>query len=143
MTIEDGLYTYLSSAASVVDVVGSRIHAQIRPQGEVLPAITYQRISSTHERHTTGASGIANARLQIDCWATGNGGYSRAKDLAERVRNAIDGYRGAMGQDTVKSVVLENQTDDYFASDASADVGTYRVSSDYMFWFTESIPTFT
>ena len=123
MTIEEGLYSYLSTNVGVSALVSTRIYPGTLPQNWTAPAISFQRISGVRLRRLSGPVGRATPRIQIDCWADS---YSGAKALAEAVRSAMDGYAGLMGTTTVGSVVLETDIDFY-----EPDTNVYRVSMDY------------
>ena len=123
MTIEEGLYDYLSSDVGVSALLSSRIYPGTLPQNWTAPAISYQRISGERNRILSGPDDRATPRIQIDCWADS---YSGARALAEAVRSAIDGYAGLMGTTQVGSVVLESDTDFY-----EPDTNVYHVSMDF------------
>jgi len=123
MTIEEGLYDYLSTDVGVSALVSTRIYPGTLPQNWTNPAISYQRISGERVRNLTGPAGRARPRIQIDCWADS---YSGAKALATAVRSAMDGYAGLMGTTRVSSIVLESDTDFY-----ETDIQVYRVSMDF------------
>lgn len=123
MTIEEGLYDYLSTNVGVSAIVGTRVYPGTLPQNWTKPAISYQRVSGVRFRNLAGPAGRATPRIQIDCWAES---YSGARTLAEAVRSAMDGYAGLMGTTTVGSVVLESDIDFY-----EPDTDIYRVSMDF------------
>ena len=123
MTIEEGLYSYLSTNVGVSALVSTRIYPGTLPQNWTNPAISYQRISGVRVRNLSGPAGRATPRIQIDCWAES---YSGAKALATAVRSAMDGYAGLMGSTRVGSVVLESDLDFY-----EPDIAVYRVSMDF------------
>lgn len=145
MSIEAALYAHLTANAGVAALVGSRVYPMGSvPQGAAFPRITYQRISSVHEHHQGGVAGLAHPRLQVDCWAQGASGYAAVKALAEAVRMALDGRRGAMGAGDaavdVRSVILEGQSDGWEPPTDSSAVGVHRVRMDFIIWHAERVP---
>lgn len=107
----------LLEVATVTDLVGTGTAARIFPMQlpqalEVWPAITYQVVSGRPEYNLQGAAGLAEIRLQIDCWAAQRGkadAYAQVRELAEAVRGALSGYRGTVGGHTIQSCFLESR----------------------------------
>jgi hypothetical protein len=89
------------------------------PQNCTLPAITYQRISSSDQHVLDGRSSMENARIQIDVMATT---YAVTKSLASLVVTAMEGastFSGLMMTDL-----------DMWEDEAEC----YRVSMDFSVW---------
>ncbi len=131
MTIEDGMYTELTSDAGVSALVGTRVHPMLRPKGGTLPAITYQRISSIRDNSLDGPMDYVSYRIQIDCWA---GTYAQAKALGDAVRAALNGVSTTLGGEAVQFVTLESDNDEL---ENDGDTRHYRVSQDWMITLTE------
>ncbi|OAN53894.1 hypothetical protein A6A04_13460 [Paramagnetospirillum marisnigri] len=96
------------------------------PQRVTAPFVTFQRISGTRWRTITGPTGMAQPRIQIDAYATT---YAGAKALATTIRQAIDGYRGAIGGVRVGGIALVSDQDLY---EGDVNPALYRVSMDFM-----------
>lgn len=101
MSIETGLRTHLINDTDVAALVANsdspttyRIYPLRLPQGYTLPAISYQRISADRTHTLSGPIGRVWPRFQVDCWAES---YSTVRDLADKVRLALDGHKGSMG----------------------------------------------
>lgn len=144
--IEQGLVTYLLARAGVTALVAARIYPEIVPQAEKgednYPAITYQVISEPNVRSLSGASGLAYPRIQINCWSRR---YSVTKALRNAVRDALDGYRGSMGDVTVHECSKESErtlTDELPATAGVRAARVYGRSMDFEIWYQESAPTF-
>lgn len=84
---EGQILATLLADAVVSGLVANRIYALVSPPGAPVPLITYQRISAIPINSLRGASGVVQARIQVDCWAAT---YEQAKDLAQAVRAALD-----------------------------------------------------
>ncbi len=90
MTIDEVLYTHLSTDSSITDVVSTRIHNGAREQGGALPAISFSEISGESEQDVTGASvGLGKTLFQIDCYAATS---KAASALRELVRLSLQGH---------------------------------------------------
>lgn len=101
--------------------VAGRIYPLIRPQDSLLPAITYQRISSDRGPSLGGhESALTNIRLQVDCWASS---YPVVKALAEEVFAALTVASGAL------RALLLSDNDLY-----EEQPRIYRASMDFSVW---------
>ena len=140
--LETGLYAYLAASTPITALVSDRIFPNAIPPAESFPCITFNRLSTEQPHHMTAAAGVQSARIQVDCWAKGRGGYSSAAAIAEAVRDRMDGYRGTMGTVTVKTTHLHEQRDDYEAPTDAAELGVFKVSQDYLIWYSVSAPSF-
>lgn len=116
--------TRLNAWTDLTALVGTRIYPMQVPQGAVLPAVTYQRISTIRAQDLRGSTGLADPRIQVDSWAES---YTTAKAVAQEVRRALDGY--ASGDAT--ALILSEL--DLLAQDGQR----HRVSQDYSWWHTE------
>ena len=113
---EQALRKILTDNAAVSAVVSSRIYALSVTQGESLPAITYQLDTTEPVAVLAGHAGMTNNEFEIRCIAES---YATVKDLAEKVRLALDGYSGTVsvtGTDAGDSVEVN-----WINHDRSAD----------------------
>ena len=125
MTIEKDIHYALSDDADVSTLVSSRVYPMKLPQGWTLPAITYQRISGERAHCLGGPSGRARPRFQIDCWAED---YDGAKDLADKVRLCLDGFKGNINTESdVGGIILEGDRDIW-----EEEINIYRVTMDFI-----------
>lgn len=107
MTIEDGLKSLLSAQPAIVGMIGDRIYPNEAPESSVLPRIVYFLSGNERDHVMSGGDGAPKATLTLEC----QGSFDQAKDLAEVVRNVLDGYRGYAGEVFVKGCFFEDQTD--------------------------------
>lgn len=129
MTLETALRTYTLADATVTALAGTRMYPRKLPQGPTLPALVYQRIDTRREHDMAGPDGLPRPRLQVTAWAAN---VAAAWDLANAVRERLDGYRGAWGDVTVGSCLCvgERDLDD-------PDAGRVGVIQDYLIQFAE------
>ena len=146
MSLIAGIIAYMTSQTGITDEMfqssADHITPQKRKEGYGLPAITIQTVSHRHEQHMTAAAGIANATIQIDCWAAS---AIAARTVADEVRAELDGYTaaaGKMGAVDVRRVSLINESDNYNTAGDGSDAGTYRIIQDYSIWHLENVPSF-
>jgi len=130
--IEAALRTHALASAPLVALVGGRIYPSVLPQNPTYPAITYFRVSGPRLYDHGGASGMAEARIQFDCWAST---YSAVKAVAAALRVALSGYSGTVGGVTIASIYLDSEIDSYEPNEG--DTGDRRVSMDFMIRYYE------
>lgn len=150
MNIVAAFIQYLLSVSEVSAAVGTRIRplrtvqnpvkgktAAMLGDGDTLPRITVDRISNPRNPCLTGATTLANPRLQVDIEAAT---YSSAKEVAEVLRNCLDGYRGHMADVFVDSCLLEDERD--FEDDSAGldSAATFGVSMDFILHHQEDVP---
>jgi len=125
--IRTGLFAFLSADPGVSALVTAdgtvRIFPIKLPQGEKRASVVYTRISGQSEYTMQGADALARSRMQIDAWAPT---APAASDLANKVKDAINGYRGAMGSVNVQGVFMDNERESY-----DDVVQLFGVSRDY------------
>jgi hypothetical protein len=134
-TIEEGLKARLLGVAGVVALIVDRVYAIRLPQTVTTPAVTIQRISTPrlHSHDTSGSTGTAHPRVQIDAWA---GTAASAKAVTDQVRAALNGYRGTVTVGT-KTVIIQAALINDERASFEPDSGLYRTSADYVVWHTE------
>ena len=140
--IEYAVRARLLAVAAVTNLVGGtttpRIYVAEMPQVErpVWPCITIHLISGAPEYHIDSAAGVAEVRLQIDCWSGKRpnvDAYDEARRLGEAVRGALSAYTGTISGETIQSSFLTQRRAPY---DDGSEV--YRESQDWMIGYTEA-----
>jgi hypothetical protein len=126
MTAEEALVARLQASPGVTALVGSRIYPMQTPQLAVMPSITYQRISTVRIQGLRGSTGLADPRIQVDCWADT---YPSAKAVATEVRKSLDGWDDG----DVSGLILGEL--DLLVTDGRR----HRVSQDYSVWVNEEV----
>lgn len=117
--IETDIYTVLSTSTAVSAQVGNRIYALTRPQDDALPAVVYQRVSTSPVVSMLGDSGLDSVRIQISCYART---LFEAKSLSTAVRTAIT---GAATLKSVTVMVVDGQ---------DPETRNFRVTTDFNLW---------
>lgn len=115
--MEDEVYAVLSGAAAVTAIVGSGIYLARMEQGAALPALVFQRISTTPSSTLSGINPTTRARLQVDAWAET---FAEADALAAAARAALL---------LSKSIWLDQR---YLFEN---DTRVHRVSMDFSVWY--------
>lgn len=107
-TIEDAIFTLLSTESTISDIVGTRIYPLFAEQDEPLPHIIFQQISGNRDHTYDGASGFTQSRYQFTCLATT---YKGAKALFEAVRMFFDGFKGTVLGVEIQANLFSNEID--------------------------------
>lgn len=144
MSIKGDLVTYLRAFPGLTALVGTRVAFHHAAQswrtsaGAVQASVVIQQIDGDHKHHTRGATGRVIGRFQLTCIDDdGVGGEA----VAEQVRQALDGYRGAMGSTWISMCNLADQRSEHVPPSDGGGLGTYVESMDYMIGWTVTVPT--
>lgn len=139
--IEEAIYAKLANDPLVRPLITTanvvRCYRMAARQDAAMPYIVMQRIDTASVQNTTGLSGLARARVQIDCYATKP---AAVWDLAEKVKLSLmkDGW--AVGLHTVQGVThLDTRELPVGPFDGRGEP-IYRVMQDYGIWFGEEVP---
>ena len=156
MTLEDGLYAHLATAATPADSALAAVRAQLADPDPIVirrlwamqlrqgvdrwPALTYQRIGDGRRVWSHGGpNGLVETRLQLDAWAhdtpTARGDALTAS-LADALRRAFDGFVGQWGTVSVQQVRLDSERAMY---DPDLAAQLWRRSQDYLVWYEEAV----
>ena len=106
--IGKAIFARLGAVSAVTALIASRVYPFPAPADGARPYVTYQMIGNPRERALDGVTGLARARMQLNCWAVTP---VEAESLAEAVRQALEGYAGTAGGVTVKHARSEDEGD--------------------------------
>jgi len=138
MSVETALVKLLIDDSDVNTLVGSRIYPNYVPQGVTLPAITYQEISGVRDTHMTGASGLVQARFQINCWCKT---YPDSRTLANYIRIALspatDDYPKTVVGTYISAIMLLNENDVPSIYGDNEEKSGFGKMLDFSVWFKE------
>jgi hypothetical protein len=93
--------------AGFTGLAGSSVYPLRVPQGKPLPAVTYQRISTSPTDCKESVSALDNLRVQLTVFSEQ---YEELEGISHAVRAALDGYTGTVLQTNVTGKFL-NETD--------------------------------
>ena len=116
-------------ADGTVSGITTRIQPMALKQQGSLPAITFQRISTTPQNHATGTTTTQSCQVQVDCWAST---FDAARILGDAVEAALNG-KSETGPPVVSQYHMTSRNDDMETPQAGNDVSLtiYRDSQDY------------
>lgn len=126
MRAEKVIKALLDAASGVAALVGTRMYAVTRPEGDSLPAIVWQQITDMPMPPINASAGaeLARARMQVNCLGASP---EDVKTVLEQVRLACHLKSGTLGGVTVVSVLQDVTGSDIYDS----AVDTYSQSIDF------------
>lgn len=123
--IDDAIYTQLAGNGAVAAIVSTRIYLMKIAQGAVVPAITFQKVSSIPANTIDNTkSSLDASRYQVNSW---DKSMRAAKALALAVRSALDGLNSTVAGSRIFGIVLLNELDFY-----EDDTGLHHVAQDFL-----------
>lgn len=128
MSVESELRSVLLANSAVAAAVGTRVYPSMRVEDTALPAIVYTTRRSDSEQALAEQPRLAKSAIRYECVATT---LATARDVAEKVRQAIAGRTAALG--SIGSVAVRHiATEDYFIEpfDGSGD-GLFSVTAEF------------
>ena len=136
-TPENAVYHRLVSHPGVARIVGFQVYPVAVPKGADFPFIVYRRANIRREHALGGPILMPELNLQIASWAMT---FEEAREVAEAVRQALNGHIATIAGVTISDMRLVSETDDYL--DPSA-VGAqlppaYETRQLYQIRWTES-----
>ena len=137
-TIEEAVYSRLTTFAGLADLIDMRAYPLIIPQDAALPAVAYQTIDSNPRHSLTGRSGLTETRVQLTTVAAD---YATAKRVDRQVRAAFDAVSFTVLATTtdpgvhVQGAFIDNASDDYDAVTLAPEAAPI-VRTDVILWHT-------
>jgi len=134
MSVEKALCTKLNDTPAVTDIIGINIYPNVLEPAAELPALVYQQISGARDHVMAGPSGLASPRFQLTCWAET---YAKADELADAVRQTLDGYAGTVDSVVIQCIHLLDEADMPSVRPDSREQKRYGKRLDFQVWFKE------
>ena len=126
----------LAAAPLVADLAGDRVYPVIAPASAALPFVTWRRQAVQREATLSGPSGIATVTLAVDMYATT---YEGVRELADRCRETLDGFNGALGNwISVRNVSLLSESDGFVQLAGGELPAVYSVTQTYTILWQET-----
>jgi hypothetical protein len=107
-TIDDAIYTLLTSDPNLAAQIGDRVHPIRMPQEPTLPALVYQLISGGTSYSLSGDSRYRDAMFQVSVFDTT---FFGCTELVEKVIRSLSAFRGTAGGIDVQMVRHNNTID--------------------------------
>ena len=130
--IEASIRSILTADTDVTDLVSTRVYPYMRQQGTTFPAIVYELDDTEPQQGLDGFQSLTRCELTISQIAET---YSGAKDLASKVRTALNGYSGTSEGIAIKSLVHDNDIGIVEDSQIGNSRGVSIIDSSYVIWY--------
>jgi hypothetical protein len=126
--MEEALIAKLLATTAVTALVATRVYPGVRPQASLLPAIVMNIVSKNPSYSDDGEDGIAEARVQFDCWGAT---YTDAKKTARAVMAALSALDETVAGVRFRYITLDLEHD---LSETGADAAAYpfRTALDFI-----------
>lgn len=126
---EQTIVDQLEASPPVVALLDQRIYPVIAPASAALPFATWRRQAVQREMTLSGPSGMPVVTLALDIYDTT---YAGVREIADRVREVLDGFRGGMGNYARVALVNLLNESDGFVQLAGGDLPpVYSVTQTY------------
>lgn len=116
--IEQTFVEVLAGDSSVTEICDQRIYPMTIPQDVELPAVVFQRVSTTPTTSVDGDTELDNVRLEVSCYAPT---LLEAKQLSVAVRAAVN----ASDMSAVPVMMIDMQ---------DPETKSYRTIVDFNIW---------
>jgi hypothetical protein len=126
--MEEDLVSWLRADAALWP--GATINWNARDRAAGLPALVLRVITRNPDYTLGGPSGLAETRLQADCYGAT---YLAARTLARAVEARLSGQRFIHGATRFSGVFMNGSRDDFMAEANGADK-IHRVMLDFNVW---------
>lgn len=120
MSIEGALTAYLLADTALKAIIGTKLYPDELPQGTVLPAVVYTKISDQKDHTLTGMSNLHRPYIQFTAFGTTK---AQAVSVSNRLQVLLNDYHGILSGVVIQQIELQNELS---TKDVSAD-GTTRV----------------
>jgi hypothetical protein len=129
------LMRHLLATPNAARLVGRRVYAMIAPTSATYPFISYRRTSIQREQAMQNPVGVPRVSVDFEVYA---GSYEQARETADAVRAALDGYGGSALGCTVSQTSLESEADDFVTLQEGGLPPAYQITQTYDVWWQES-----
>lgn len=103
--IEDALWAHLISRESLVGVNIYPLHLPQNPKQNILPAISYNRITSGDEYDLSGPISYVHPRFNLHVWANT---FNETKRIADNLKEELNSYAGFFEGTEILHVAIRN-----------------------------------
>lgn len=134
MTIEQALFTHITTDSTIAALMGLRLYPNKIPQGQPLPAAQYTQQAGKREHTMQGPAGMVDSEYTIICYGTT---YAAAKELAEAVRKRMDGFSGVVEGVTIDVIILTDELDVPEFKPSTDILSRYGKQLTFTVWFKE------
>lgn len=130
--LEPAFRILLVNDPTIAPIVGDRVYMNVRPADERRPSLVLTRVSTFFARRFGGDSSATKGRMQVDIFGES---YQEVKELADKVRNRLDGFTGTVAGTRFLYCEIEDERDLPAAPLAGRSTPLFAVSIDVRFLY--------
>lgn len=128
--IEESLREYCLTRPAVAELIGNRFGPVKVSQGMEFPNVWYEVLAHSRPKTMGGQGGDSRVTLELHCQAFSS---AEARELANAISDSadeggIDGFRGLLGSEFIKAILVGDLRDQYFPPQDGGDEGVHRVT---------------
>ena len=86
MSLEKAIYSLITTDSAINALIGVRFYPQQAVQSVSESYCTYKVLSIVNQPFFDGQAAIKTARVQVDCFGSGEDSYSNSVEIAEAVK---------------------------------------------------------
>jgi hypothetical protein len=131
MSVAKAIYSQLSTATAVTDIVDTRIYAAEAEEGGSYPRLVFDVSDDDRPRTYKGASGLLASTVSVACTALG---YRDALLLAAAVRAALESGKATWGGVVVMGCFFKTATESRDDPEPGSDVIAYTRELTFSTW---------
>ena len=134
------LVKYLLDRDTLTTLIGQRLRGHQAEPEDQLPYIIFQRAPEVnHHHHMLAAAGLVWEFYHFDVYSMT---MDNVETIAEELRQALDGFRGDMNGENVRSIHIDDEDDEKVNPTDGSDDSPFRIRQSYRVTHTESVPVF-
>jgi len=138
MSFRADLTERLKTDTTISGLISDRVYGIVRAPNAEGDSITVRRVSSEPGHDLNSGSGVETGRFELWCLSTD---ILTVDQIAEAVRQRMQGESGTWGSSKIFSVVFEDEADDYVPPGDGETVGSYIVVLIYRIQRELSVPS--
>lgn len=118
----------IEASPTLARLVGLRVYPIVAPVSAALPFVIYQRSAIERSQTLSVPVGVPRVSVQVDTYAAT---YEQAREIADALRQNLDGWTGSAYGVEVKHVALESERDGFVQLDGSELPPVYQVNQTF------------
>lgn len=125
----------LTNNATVAALLGTKVYPVVAPAEATYPFVTWRRIQVLRQQTLANPMGVPKVTVEFSIYGAT---YDQARQVADAMRQVLDGYRGTVDNTTVQYASVENETDDFVSLTGAELPPSYQIAMTVDTWWTES-----
>jgi hypothetical protein len=118
----------IETTPALVRLLGFRTYPVLAPMSAALPFVTYQRAIIERNQTLTVPVGVPRVSVEMSTYAAT---YEAAREVADGLRSALDGFRGSAYGVDVEHVALDSERDGFVQLDGSELPPVYQITQTF------------